>query len=160
MPEPPEMLDLPFNNGIEALTLLADGSLLALSEGKRYREAVVGWISNSNGWSVLTYRANKNYRVTGAATLPGGDVVVLERLFTPRGYNVVLLKRVAEVSIKADLRIEGETVAELKAPLTVDNFEGIEARRGPRGEVLVYLISDDNFNAEQRTLLMMFELAE
>jgi len=160
MPEPPEMLDLPFNNGIEALTLLADGSLLALSEGKRYREAVVGWISDSNGWSVLTYLANKNYRVTGAATLPGGDVLVLERLFTPRGYNVVLLKRVAEVSIKAGLRLEGETVAELKAPLTVDNFEGIEARRGPRGEVLVYLISDDNFNAEQRTLLMMFELAE
>ena len=29
-----------------------------------------------------------------------------------------------------------------------------------RGEVLVYLISDNNFSAEQRTLLMMFELLE
>ena len=160
MQEPPEMLDLPFNSGIEALTLLADGSLLALSEGKRTREAVVGWISDINGWSVLTYRANKHYRVTGAATLPGGDVLVLERLFTPRGYNVVLVKRIAGASIKADARLGGETVAELRAPLTVDNFEGIEARRGPRGEVLIYLISDDNFNPEQRTLLMMFELAE
>lgn len=160
LPGPPEMLDLPFNNGIEALTLLADGSLLALSEGRRTREAVVGWISDSNGWSVLTYRASKNFRVSGAATLPGGDVLVLERLFTPRGYNVVLLKRVAGAAIKADARLEGETVAELRAPLTVDNFEGIEARRGPRGEVLVYLVSDDNFSAEQRTLLMMFELAE
>ena len=160
LPGPEEMRDLPFNNGIEALTLLADGSLLALSEGKRYREAVVGWISDRDGWSVLTYRANKHFRVTGAATLPGGDVLVLERLFTPRGYNVVLLKRVAGAAIKADAGLKGETVAELRAPLTVDNFEGIEARRGPRGEVLVYLVSDDNFNAEQRTLLMMFELAE
>jgi len=44
--------------------------------------------------------------------------------------------------------------------LTIDNFEGIEARRGTRGEIFVYLISDDNFNTDQRTLLMMFELVE
>ena len=52
LPEPVEMSDLPFNNGVEALTLLADGSLLAFSEGKRDRDAVVGWISDRNGWSV------------------------------------------------------------------------------------------------------------
>ena len=55
---------------------------------------------------------------------------------------------------------DGTIIAELRPPLTIDNFEGIEARRGQRGEVLVYLVPDDNFNAEQRTLLMMFELLE
>ena len=44
--------------------------------------------------------------------------------------------------------------------MTVDNFEGIDVRKGPAGEIFIYLISDDNFNPEQRTLLMMFELME
>jgi hypothetical protein len=40
-------------------------------------------------------------------------------------------------------------------------MEGISARRDAAGgKTLVYLISDDNFSAVQRTLLMMFELAE
>ncbi len=39
-------------------------------------------------------------------------------------------------------------------------MEGIAARRGPGGETLIYLISDDNFHPWQRTLLLMFELAE
>ena len=160
LPEPVEMSDLPFNNGVEALTLLADGSLLALSEGKRDRDAVVGWISDRNGWSVLTYRAADGFRVTGAATHPGGDVLVLERLFTLRGENAIRLKRITAAAIKAGARLDGKTIAELRPPLTIDNFEGIEARQGPRGEVLVYLVSDDNFNTEQRTLLMMFELLE
>jgi hypothetical protein len=160
LPEPAEMSDLPFNNGVEALALLADGSLLALSEGNREHDAVLGWISDSSGWSVLTYRAADGFRVTGAATHPGGDVLVLERLFTLRGQNAIRLKRIPAAAIKAGARLDGETIAELRPPLTMDNFEGIEARRGPRGETLVYLVSDDNFNAEQRTLLMMFELLE
>ncbi|MBL4690319.1 MAG: esterase-like activity of phytase family protein [Rhodospirillales bacterium] len=160
LPEPAEMSNLPFNKGVEALALLADGSLLALSEGNRERDAVLGWISDSSGWSVLTYRAADGFRVTGAATHPGGDVLVLERLFTLRGQNAIRLKRIPAAAIKAGALLYGETIAELRPPLTMDNFEGIEARRGPRGEVLVYLVSDDNFNAEQRTLLMMFELLE
>ena len=160
LPPPQEMADLPFNNGVEALALLADGSLLALSEGSGGRAAAVGWISDRGGWSVLTYRTADGFRVTGAATLPGGDVVVLERLFTLRGDNAIRIKRIAAAAIKAGARLDGEIIAELRPPLTVDNFEGIEARRGPRGEVLIYLVSDDNFNVDQRTLLLMFELLE
>ena len=160
LPPPQEMADLPFNNGVEALALLADGSLLALSEGSGGRAAAVGWISDRGGWSVLTYRTADGFRVTGAATLPGGDVVVLERLFTLRGDNAIRIKRIAAAAIKAGARLDGEIIAELRPPLTVDNFEGIEARRGPRGEVLIYLVSDNNFNVDQRTLLLMFELLE
>ena len=69
LPGPDEMQDLPFNNGIEALTLLADGSLLALSEGKQGRKQTVGWISSRDGWSVLTFPTPDGFRVTGAATM-------------------------------------------------------------------------------------------
>ncbi|MFQ5765294.1 MAG: esterase-like activity of phytase family protein [Rhodospirillales bacterium] len=160
LPPPAELAAMPANNGIKALTLLADGRLLALTPGVRGRVDAIGWVSDPDGWSVLTYNSTQGYIVSGAATLPGGDVLVLESLWVLRGGNAVRLKRVPGRTITAGALIAGETVAELRAPLTVDNFEAVEARRGPKGEVLVYLLSDDNFNADQRTLLMMFELEE
>ena len=42
--------------------------------------------------------------------------------------------------------------------MTVDNFEGISARRTRDRRIVLYIISDDNFNPLQRTLLMMFEM--
>ena len=49
-------------------------------------------------------------------------------------------------------------LARLASPMVVDNLEGISATKGPRGETLVWLISDDNFNPLQRNLLLLFEL--
>ena len=160
LPGPEEMQDLPSNNGVEALTLLNDGSLLALSEGKPRRKQTVGWISSREGWSVLTFSTPDGFRVTGAATMPDGDVLVLERFFTLRGSNRIRLKRISAATIKPGGVLAGMVIARLRPPLTVDNFEGIDVRRGQRGEIFIYLVSDDNFNPEQRTLLMMFELME
>jgi len=42
--------------------------------------------------------------------------------------------------------------------LTIDNFEGIAARRLSDGRVRLYVISDDNFSGRQRTLLMVFDV--
>jgi hypothetical protein len=48
----------------------------------------------------------------------------------------------------------------LSSPLVADNFEGIAVRRSKPDETLIYIVSDDNFHALQRTLLLMFSLAE
>jgi hypothetical protein len=56
--------------------------------------------------------------------------------------------------------LKGREIAEIRLPHAVDNMEGVAARRGADGETLIYLISDDNFNALQRTLLLMFALEE
>ena len=50
-------------------------------------------------------------------------------------------------------------LALFEPPLTLDNFEAVDARRGPGGETLIYLLSDDNFSFRQRSLLL-FELKE
>lgn len=160
LPPPAELAATPPNNGIKALTLLADGRLLALTPGVPGRARAIGWVSDPDGWSVLTYESTRGYILSGAATLPGGDVLVLESLWVLRGGNTVRLKRVRGGAVAAGAHIVGEPVAELRRPLTVDNFEGIDVRRGPKGEVLVYLLSDDNFSADQRTLLLMFALQE
>lgn len=46
----------------------------------------------------------------------------------------------------------------LAPPLNVDNFEGIAVQPLETGITRIYLISDDNFSARQRTLLYVFEV--
>ncbi len=160
LPPPVELARAPYNGGIEALTLLDDGRLLAITENFVTGAGVVGWISDVDGWSVLTYAAGGGYHPTGADTLPGGDVVVLERAFTRLGTEAARLKRLDGGSIAPGARLEGRVIAEFLPPVTVDNFEGVAVRRGEDGETLVYVLSDDNFKPDQRTLLLMFELGE
>ncbi len=158
LPAPDELAALPANSGIEGLALLADGRLFALAEGRDDRPATVAWVSHEDGWSVMTYATNGGFRPTGAATLPGGDVLVLERRFTLRSGVAVRIRRIAGSSITAGAYLKPSLVAELRPPLAVDNFEGIAVRPAPGGGVWVYMVSDDNFNPLQRTLLMMFKL--
>jgi len=40
----------------------------------------------------------------------------------------------------------------------MDNFEGIDCLKGRHGAPVFYMISDDNFSPQQRTLLLMFAL--
>ncbi len=49
-------------------------------------------------------------------------------------------------------------LAEMNLLLTIDNYEGIAARRMPDGRIRLYVISDDNFSGRQRTLLMAFDV--
>jgi hypothetical protein len=46
---------------------------------------------------------------------------------------------------------------DMAAPLTVDNFEGVAAVSRSDGGVRFYLLSDDNGDASQRTLLLAFD---
>jgi hypothetical protein len=155
---PPGNLSLaPPNKGVEALTRLADGRFLVLTEGFANEGGVIGWIGGEPGWSQLTYATGGGFEPTGATTLPGGDVLVLERRYPPIGIRI---RRLAKAAIVPGARLEGEVIARLEGSLSVDNMEGIDARRGPGGETLIYVLSDDNANALQRTYLLMFELIE
>jgi hypothetical protein len=51
-------------------------------------------------------------------------------------------------------------LAEMNVLVTIDNYEGIAATELPDGRVRLFVVSDDNFSATQRTLLMVFELAK
>jgi hypothetical protein len=60
-------------------------------------------------------------------------------------------------AIVAGARLEGETLLRLAQPGLADNFEGV-AVRAREGRVAIYLVSDDNYFALQRTLLLKFDL--
>ncbi|MDP3492757.1 MAG: esterase-like activity of phytase family protein [Hyphomonadaceae bacterium] len=49
-------------------------------------------------------------------------------------------------------------LAEMNLLVTIDNYEGIAAKRMPDGRVRLFIVSDDNYSATQRTLLMVFDV--
>lgn len=162
IPLPPGLDKAPDNGGIESVTVLADGRLLAIEEGDDpenvNHRAWVGGLGAKSGWARLTYRSARSFRPTDATTLPSGDVVVLERYASWFGGVAARLALVPASAIIAGAVLEGEELARLEPPMSVDNFEGIAAVPGRSGETLIYLVSDDNFSPLQRTLLLQFAL--
>lgn len=156
---PPGAEEAPGNGGIEALAALPDGRLLAIEEGGesgagRHR----AWIGGEKGWERLTYLGEAPYRPTAATALPGGDLLVLERRASLLGGFGARIVRVPGDRIAAGVAIEGREIARLEPPLAVDNFEGMAAVPEADGGIRIFLVSDDNFWALQRTLLMSFHL--
>lgn len=155
---PPGLQKAPSNAGLETLVRLADGRLLAITEGLEAGDGVRGWISGKKGaWQPFVWRTSGGFVPTDATQLPSGDVLVLERRFPPVGARLRLLPVAA---IKAGAVLDGSEIARLEGSLQVDNMEGIDARTGPNGETEIVLVSDDNYSFLQRTLLLMFRLVE
>ncbi len=148
------------NNGIEALATLADGALLAIAEGRSGKATSPAFLWRGGVWSELVYPRVPGFRPTGATTLPGGDLLVIERSFNLFDGVAIRLQRIAAAMVRPGATLNGTTLAVLRRPLTLDNMEGVAARRNAAGETLIYLISDDNFHPLQRTLLLVFALEE
>lgn len=157
---PKDLYRAPENGGIEALTTLQDGRLVAIPEEFTAHERLRGWVRKDHGWQSFTYPMQGLLRPSGMTVLPSGDLLVLERGYSPDAGVTIRLRRVRAHALRKNAAVEGDVLVQIQPPLTVDNFEGLAARRGPAGETLVYLLSDDNFSANQRTLLLMFALEE
>jgi hypothetical protein len=162
VPPPPNLEKAPANGGLEALVAWDKGGLFALTEYWIIDEQIRGWTNGPDGWQTLGYRFEGAFRPSDMAVLPSGDVVVLERAYdAERGIVSGRLRRVSRKDVKAGAAILSKPIADLAPPLSVDNFEGIDTVRGKNGETLIYIVSDDNFNAgSQRTLLLEFSLDE
>lgn len=154
----------PANGGIESLTALADGRIVAISEEYSLRPGTVaGWIGEPAGggylWRAFDYATTPDFRPTAIALLPDGSLATIERAFDiVRGVRCrVMIFDPAQ--LKPGATVRAEELARLASPYAVDNLEGLAATRGARGETLLWLISDDNFNPLQRNILLLFELA-
>ena len=162
------------NEGLELMADAGEGRRLLVCEGRlSASRSVPAWIGSGDSWQPREYPlkfdggwGGEPFRPTGAARLPNGDMLVLERRFPPLAARLVRLPRAA---LEGSGPLEGSELARIEAPLTLDNFEGVEVLRDAHGRTLVYLISDDNNCAKnpgargvnpQRTLLLQFVLAE
>jgi hypothetical protein len=150
------------NNGIEALSRLADGRLIMFLEGAEAEGGTLGFVHGKVTYTHIPYIRQDNFQITGSAPLPDGGLLLLERFWSePTGALVRVRRMAADAVGKAITLPPLDLLLDLRQPLTVDNFEGIAAWQDATGKTRVLLLSDDNFNrGQQRTLLLDFELVQ
>lgn len=160
----PEMADWPRNGGPETLVMLAGGKPLVIAEkaqsGAMVPALVIGGHVNPDGSRrnvAFSYVPPDTFAPTDAALLDDAHLLVLNRAFSALGGVAMALVEIDVAEIADGAVISGREIARLRPPASIDNMEGIDVRRdGDR--TFLYLLSDDNFNAAQRTLLLKLEL--
>jgi hypothetical protein len=170
-------------DGIRAIALMPDNRFFALAEVVDDAYGLPGWIGNNDGWARVNYTTCaqsiqdmrhrveaaaclprpsgpprgdiEEFRVAGATTMPGGDILVVESGFP---YVATRLRRVKAENIKPGANLAAEELAVLEGALPFHNVQGISAGQTGTGKTVIYLVSDDNYTGPQPTALMMFEL--
>lgn len=157
---PAELSRAPSNGGIEGLTALPDGRLLALTEDFANPDgSFKGWLLDGNRFATLSYLPARGFRVTDCAALKNGDVLVLERRYVPFGGLSARVTMVDGKTVKPGAKLTGREMLRIEYPLVVENFEGLAVQETAKG-TMIYLVSDDNYNPFQETLLLQFLLAK
>ena len=160
---PPAMSKWRSNRGSEAMVRLPGGRFLVFSEGGEGGAPVLLFAGDpavrGTPVSAMRYRPPDGYRITDAALLPDGRLLLLNRRVTFFEGMSAKLVVAALPRPAAGATIAGEEIADLRSPLTIDNMEAMSVGR-EGGRTIVWLASDDNFNPLQRTLLLKFALNE
>lgn len=139
----------PANGGMEALSAVPSlGSDAYVTAGEDSGET---WTCKLSGGCVQgpTIAKPAEFGVVAVRPLPGGRMAWLLRAWDPvRGS-------------RNSLQIHGPdgeiARLDMAKPLTVDNYEALAAIPRKDGSVRFYLLSDDNFQSSQRTLLLAFD---
>lgn len=153
----------PKNSGPEAMVRLADGRWIIFSENAdndpRGREALL-FASDPAvpGARVLRffYDSDGKGLVSDAAPLPDGRILLVHRRLGLSPVFTTTLAIVDPAQIEPGGVVHSREIGRVPKPLA-DNYEGAAVVvRG--GRTFVWLVSDDNFNRWQRSLLVEFEL--
>ncbi len=158
------------NGGMEALTRLPNGQFLASAE---YGPDRLGdpaaklkapyWIFDQASTAVTapfgSFENQGRFGITDIRVLDQ-DVWVLKRSYDPA--SKITLSRLEACDVSTVLA--GKPVCNLKLalspPFPMDNYEGLAMMKDPQtGGNLVFILSDDNFSADQSTYLLAFRLA-
>lgn len=107
----------------------------------------------------FSYPLSDGFSLTGLDRLPDDGFVALERFYAPVIGPRARITRFAAPTGEGG-PVQPEVLALLEPPFPTDNFEGISAVRGPNGATRIYIVSDNNKSAQQRTLLLAFDIEE
>ncbi len=144
------------NRGIEAFALGDDSQLICAERlASIDRANCVLYTAEDDSYSEFPVSPPADLIALGsvptdADVLPDGSYLVLFRSYDPSRGNSAAL-------VAYNLDGSRREIMTMRAPFTVDNFEGVAVRQ-VGDQTFLYVVSDDNFSGGQRTLLMKFEL--
>jgi hypothetical protein len=163
---PPGIQRLPHNKGVECLDFVPRGlplagTLIAISErGLDREENIQGFLIGGPNPGEFSVKRIGEFDVSDCAVTPKGDLLVLERSFSRLRGVGMRIRRVPLTSIAPGATVDGPALFEADMGYQIDNMEGLSVHRAASGELVLTLISDDNFSMIQRTLLLQFTLVE
>ena len=149
------------NKALEGVTVHPKYGILTAAEyplkSHKLTEQTI-YSSAGKEWHFPTAKA-RNSSITSLEVLPNGDVLVLERAYVnPLIPIVINLSRVSLEECDATHRCKKETIAHFNGAdgWLLDNFEGLAHYRDNQ----YFLVSDNNRNPLQKTLVILFEVLE
>ncbi|MEO1200117.1 MAG: esterase-like activity of phytase family protein [Pseudomonadota bacterium] len=157
--------DLVTNQGIEGLVALSDaspkhpGALLAFAEEMAEEGTpIAAWVIGGPMPGRFAVSQIGGFAITDAVQLPSGDILLLERRFRPPATLHIALRQLAVADITPEDTVDGKRIAEFDLRYQIDNLEGMALHTDSEGRAILTLISDDNYNPLQRTLMLQFEV--
>nr|WP_321455671.1 esterase-like activity of phytase family protein [uncultured Cohaesibacter sp.] len=150
------------NRGLEAIATIPEaspfsGGFVLLSE-KPQSGRVVGWIIGKGPIQAFSLPQSGNLLVSDAAFTKAGDLVILERNFSLLGGLVVQMRRILASDFHAGEMSRTDLLFRANLGDGIDNMEALDIQPMADGGSLFSLMSDDNFNMLQDTLLLQFSL--
>ncbi len=166
IPLPSDFRGIPGNKGLESLARL-DETLVLMTEraldadGRTKAWMAPGFVATGAGapdYASFRLETDAPFSPTDMAVLPDGDLLILERHYSPLSGVRIQVRRLSGSALAPGAVATAQLLARLGPELTIDNMEGLDVVTGPEGRIHLFMVSDDNFNVAQRTLLLMFEL--
>lgn len=158
---PAGVKELPNNQGLEALVYVPEklplgGALIALSErgldkAGNFKAFLIGGPKPGQ----FAVKRTDGYDISDAALLPDGDLLILERKYSVLG-PAARIRCISLATIRPDSLVDGAVIFEADRHAEIDNMEALSVHRGPSGEIILTLMSDDNHSSRQRTVLLQF----
>jgi hypothetical protein len=164
LPTPDSLRTLKSNQGIEALGVMPppsrfSGAVIAIAERAppaAESADIPGWLIGGAQPGRFHVKRTDDFDVTDLGFLPGGDLILLERRFSPFWGPAFRLRRVPLQSIAVGAVLDGETLIEANLAYQIDNMEALMIHRARDGRVIFTLMSDNNFSVLQRNLVLRF----
>jgi hypothetical protein len=158
------MQGLPANQSLEAIVAPQVGPLKG--DVVAIAERALDANGNNRAWIVSgavtgefsVVRGAGGFDVTDAATLPDGDVLILERYFSFLGGLKARIRRLPAGAIAPGELVDGPILFEASLADEIDNMEAMAVHVAADGATVLTLVSDDNLSKLQRTLLLQFAL--
>jgi hypothetical protein len=161
---PDDFKTFTYNKSLECLAVPPKGSPLAgqiiavtehsLDAQGNHRSYVL----DGNRVARFSVKRSDDFDVSDCTILPPADLLLLERGFSLLGGITMRIRRIPLGLIKPDALIDGRPLIVADLGNQIDSMEGIAVHRNADGETIITLVSDDNFSALQRNLLLQFAL--
>jgi hypothetical protein len=166
IPTPPAISRLPFNKGLEAMVVVPSGlplagTLIAISErGLDANGNLRAFLLGGPSAGEFSIRRSDDFDISDCAITPSGDLLILERRFFWWSGVAMRIRRIPLAAIAPGALVDGRELIFADMGFQIDNMEGLSVHRTAAGDIILTLVSDDNFSVLQRTILLQFKMVE